>query len=172
MVAAVNILRSVTILLACGTLAARAAAPEIDWWRTKDAAVVELHDAQQGHVCSLFLYSQTAAAVVTWTKSGSQNVNLYDNHWQFTPDRQPGVALQIGDVWLGTPDGTAPEALPATAYPDHLAVPVQQPLLPLLRHAHSITAQWNNHTLSVAVSPYRMRKILLAVRRCRTALRR
>ena len=169
-----NQYRVALIWLAYAVMAASqtAAAKEIDWWRSPGAAVVEFADAQSGEVCSLFLYSRNAAAVVTWTGDDAQQINLYNNDWHFVPNQRIGIALQIGSTWLGPAANDAPDDLQAVTYADHLSVPVRQNLTPLLQHADGITAKLADKAMTVAAEPFRMPKLLHAVHRCRAALQR
>jgi hypothetical protein len=156
------------MLAAIGT----ATAAEVDWWLTRGAAVVEYTDGPHGRVCSLFFYGRNDAAVLTWTKNGGKTIKLYNDAWHFVPDRQVAVSLRIGDTWLATPAGAPPAQMTAITSADHLSVTVQQPLLPLLQAGGGITARMGDRTMTAAVEPFRIRKILQGVRRCRAAVAR
>jgi hypothetical protein len=166
---------SLAVVILATTLAAPGQADvtgETDWWRTQGAAVVEFADPALGHVCSLFFYGPKTAAVLTWPRSGDAEIGLYNSDWHFPPDQQVGLAVSIGDTWLGQSTNNTPTDLTAVTNGDHLSIAVQQPLLPLLQNADRITVKVADQDMSVAVASFRLPKLLDAVHRCRTALAR
>jgi hypothetical protein len=58
----------------------------------------------------------------------------------------------------------------AKTYRDHLSVPIEQPVEPLLPEATRVTIRLADREASVQVERGRMRKLLKAVNRCRSGL--
>jgi hypothetical protein len=156
-------------ILAAAT--AQAKPLETDWWRSNGAAVKEYTDAQEGAVCSLFLYRPNATLAVTWTRSNAEKISFHENDWWFQPDQQLAVAMEIGDSWLDGSLGGNPPHLMADTQRDHLSVTIEQPIESLLEKATSVTVRLADRETSVDVDTHTMRKLLRAVKRCRAVLK-
>jgi hypothetical protein len=143
---------------------------QIIWWRTTGAIVKEYDDARKGTVCSLFLSGPHATLAFTWTRSNAEDIAFYKNDWWFQPDQQLAVAVKIGAFWLHGPLGGTPPSLMAETRRDHLSVTTDQPMQPLLQKARSVTVKLADREASVEVDTRKMRKLLKAVRRCRSVL--
>jgi hypothetical protein len=140
---------------------------EIDWWRAENAAVVSYRNGDNVSVCSLFLYNNDNAVVVSWGRDASVDLSFNSTSWQFPPAEQIPVAVAIGDVWLGRADRPKVPSLMATADQEWLAVPLRQSIDDLLPQATKITLEAPSLDLSFGISKPRMSKLLLAVKRCR-----
>jgi hypothetical protein len=147
------------------------AAAETDWWRTNGAAVVEYRTGSDEAACSLFLYNKENAAVVTWKKSGPEDISFYHSDWQFETDHPLSVGVRLGDFWLGSAAAHDPPQLTAIADQGRLSVPVNEPVDGLLRNASRITVQLADHETSIDVDRPKMPVLLAAVNRCRAALK-
>jgi hypothetical protein len=146
-------------------------APETDWWRTGGAAVVEYRATQGETACSLFLYTDDRAAIVTWGRSGAKEISFEDRGWQFTTDQPIAVAVRVGDAWLGDPAGDDRLRLVASVRQEQLSVPLGQPVEGLLRSAAKVTVRLPDREMSVDVDRRKMPALLSAVERCRSTLR-
>jgi hypothetical protein len=146
-------------------------AVETDWWRTSGAAVVEHRNRVGEAACSLFLYNNTDAAVVTWGKANIREISFYDNDWRFQGNQPISVAVRLGETWLGGPADQNPPHLIGYADQERLSVPVSEPMETLLRNATRISVQLADHETTIDVNRPKMPALLAAVERCRTVLR-
>ena len=163
-------------LLALGSIVASSAyaqseyakvGDEIDWWRTDNAAVVSHRSGDNRWLCSLFLYNNDNAVVISWGHDASVDLSFNSTSWQFRPAERIPVEVAIGDAYLGQVDGSNLPSLIATADQEWLLVPLQQSIDNLLPQATKITLEAPSHELSFDISKPKMSKLLLAVKRCR-----
>jgi hypothetical protein len=160
------------VLIAAASLlpGAVTSAKQTDWWRTRGAAVVE-HDVAGGEpACSLVLYDQEQAAIVTWEADDRKSVAFDDTRWHLPAHQPVQIAVQIGDTWLGNPPDPGKPNLTASANQQLVSVTVQQPIEGVLHNATQITATMPDRGLSVNVNHGKMPRLLAAVHRCRGAL--
>jgi hypothetical protein len=163
---------SLLIGAAClSSLSALAKNAEVDWWRTSGAAVVEHLYKAGGMVCSLFLYNQAQAVVVTWGKTDAKEVSFYDEHWQFQTNQPVSAVVRIGTTWLGESSDRGPPIVMAVGGPGRLSVPLSQSVESPLRTAAQITMLSGSSKMDIDVDRRKMPALLKAVKRCRAALK-
>jgi hypothetical protein len=164
--------RNLSALIAAASLFAAFAtsAKQTEWWRTGGGAVIE-HDSGDGRrECSLFLYDQRQATIVTWHADDRKEIVFNDASWQLPAHQIVPIAVRIGEAWLGDPPDPGQPNLTASTDQQLVVVSVQQPIEDALRHATRITVTMPGRALSMAVNHRHMLRLLRAVRRCRATL--
>jgi hypothetical protein len=166
---ALIVLASIVASPAYGKSDGTKAEHEIDWWRTENAAVVS-RIVDNVSVCSLFLYNNDNAVVISWGRDASVALSFNSTSWQFRSAEQIPVAVAIGDAWLGRAGQSTVPSLMATANQDWLSVSLQQSIDDLLPRATTITLKAPSHDLSFDIDRSKMSKLLLAEKRCRSTV--
>jgi hypothetical protein len=164
--------RRLSALIATASLFAASAtnAKQTEWWHTSGAAVIEHESGDGPPACSLFLYDQRQATIVTWHADDRKEIIFNDASWQLPVHQLVPIAVRIGKAWLGDPPDPGRPNLTASTDRQLVSVSVQQPIEDILRDATSIAATMPDRALSMAINHRNMLRSLAAVHRCRATL--
>lgn len=118
----------------------------------------------------MLLYNTENAFVFTWRRSGL-TLDVEDLAGRFPSSPKIPVAVQIGENWLGHP--TKPSDLNLTVSGDTMFrfIPLNEPVVPLLAKARSITLHLTAGDVKVLLDHGKMPALLRALRKCRRVIR-
>lgn len=137
------------------------------WWNTVGARVTE-HRDQQGASCSLTFFNDNGTVAFQWDKNGETSLTANDRAWNFRDDPHVPVAVQVGGTWLSNGGNSA--IIDASANGDTITAQLTHPPDGLLVTADRVEVKTATDTLSIAVSPFRLGRIVDRLRRCQAVI--
>lgn len=137
------------------------------WWSTPSGQVIE-HKEGSIAECTLTLRDDYTTSYWVWRHDEPTHAMVRRGDWHFGDDAPLEIAMQIGPVWLGRGNG-APN-LTALGRDTTVIFLVEQPIDDLLLAADQLTINVDKSTYSIRLQHAKMVSLILALRRCRSAI--
>jgi hypothetical protein len=134
------------------------------WWETPGGQVTE-HEDDSDRSCSLMLYDHAGAVTFEWSDPGTVLVTAIDWDWQFPDNWKMPVAMQVGDVWLSSPNDSA--VIEAVGHGNSIAFSTHRAADELLRPADHIAVRTTNGEMSIKLNHAKVDTLLSRARKCR-----
>jgi hypothetical protein len=138
------------------------------WWNSTAGSVVG-HRTADAVTCTMTLKSDPMRIHLIWGSGLPPRVVIERQDWQFQPGSMLDVAVQIGDIWLGTRNDTP--ALPSMTGPSSVMFVAKQDVERPLDGASRIRVVTATAEYDMALEPSRVRPLLAALYRCQAQIR-